>query len=163
MTSDMVRVGRGGAGNYHSAPVNLTCSRLAQKKDAAALAPSKSQLARATQPAQAPVLTGRGGAGNAISEPNATAHAEGQRLEDLEAGGGPQVTGTDVAARNPHGVLSGRGGAGNWRDRTAERQGEDAVRIAEARNKAAAHVDGELRRPEPTHTRTRHCERRLER
>ncbi|KAJ4144722.1 hypothetical protein LMH87_003594 [Akanthomyces muscarius] len=165
MTSDtMIKVGRGGAGNYHSAPVN---------KDPASLAPSKSQIARATQPASAPTLTGRGGAGNVVSEPDAAAHAEG-KLQDLEAGGsGAQVTATDaaasvaaaVASSSPHhGMLAGRGGAGNWRDTATEaakaKSAEEAQHNARAQKEATAQVDGELRRPEPTHTRTRHCERR---
>ncbi|KAM3482355.1 hypothetical protein MY5147_000203 [Beauveria neobassiana] len=165
MTSDtMVRVGRGGAGNYHSAPVN---------KDAVPLAPGKSQVARATQPASAPTLTGRGGAGNVVSEPDAAAHAQG-RLQDLEAGGsGPQVTATDAAAavaasnssHHQHGMLAGRGGAGNWHDTTTAdaaqaKNAEEVQQSAQAQKEATAHVDGELRRPQPTHNRIRHCERR---
>ncbi|KAM3446213.1 hypothetical protein MY3296_009890 [Beauveria thailandica] len=172
MTSDtMVRVGRGGAGNYHSAPVN---------KDAVPLAPSKSQVARATQPASAPTLTGRGGAGNVVSEPDAAAHTHG-RLQDLEAGGsGPQVTATDAAAavaasnsshhhhhqqqQQQHGMLAGRGGAGNWHDTAADaaqvQNADEAQQSAQAQKEATARVDGELRRPQPTHNRIRHCERR---
>ncbi|KAM3505266.1 hypothetical protein MY11210_008028 [Beauveria gryllotalpidicola] len=163
MTSDtMVRVGRGGAGNYHSAPVN---------KNAAPLALSKSQVARATQSASAPTLTGRGGAGNVVSEPDAAAHAQG-RLQDLEAGGaGAQVTATDAAAAvaasnssHQHGILAGRGGAGNWHDTAADaaqvKNAEEVQESAQAQKEATAHVDAELRRPQPTHNRIRHCERR---
>ncbi|OAA73935.1 hypothetical protein ISF_00836 [Cordyceps fumosorosea ARSEF 2679] len=148
MTSDsMVRVGRGGAGNYHSAPVN--------KKDAS----GKSQVAGATQPASAPALTGRGGAGNILSGSNAVAHTEGkERLNNLEA------IGTAAASNHDHNMLAGRGGAGNWRDTRATREDEDedAARDAEARRAIVAHVNFELRRPEPTHTRVRHSERRLQ-
>ncbi|KAK8143968.1 hypothetical protein G3M48_006512 [Beauveria asiatica] len=180
MTSDtMVRVGRGGAGNYHSALVNLTrclAPRPRAQKDAVPLAPSKSQVARATQPASAPTLTGRGGAGNVVSEPDAAAHTHG-RLQDLEAGGsGPQVTATDAAAavaasnsshhhhHHQHGMLAGRGGAGNWHDTAADaaqvQNADEAQQSAQAQKEATARVDGELRRPQPTHNRIRHCERR---
>ncbi|TQV99919.1 hypothetical protein V2A60_005340 [Cordyceps javanica] len=173
MTSEtMVRVGRGGAGNYHSAPVNS-----AQSKNAVSLASGKNQTVNpATQPASAPTLTGRGGAGNVLSEPNAAAHAEGKIQLDLEAG--RQVTATEAAAevaaassqqplhehQQHYGVLSGRGGAGNWRGGVVEALGDnstqEAAQIAQVQKRAAAHVDGELRRPEPTHIRIRHSERR---
>ncbi|KAJ6785722.1 hypothetical protein PWT90_07096 [Aphanocladium album] len=164
MTSDtMVRVGRGGAGNYHAAPAN----------ESVAAPPSKSLVARATQPASAPTLTGRGGAGNVVSEPNAAAHAEGKQ-QDLGVGeNGAQMTAAEAAAsvaaaqhqhRHQHGTLGGRGGAGNWHDTAAEAaeawSAEEAEQNAQAEKKAAAEVDSGLRRPEPTHIRTRHSERR---
>lgn len=119
------------------------------------------------------MLTGRGGAGNVVSEPNAAAHEQG-KPQDLEAGdSGPQMTATEAAAsvaaashhqHGPGGMLGGRGGAGNWHDTSAEAARAEAENEVEdsARNEKMARdtVDGSLQRPEPTHYRIRHSERR---
>ncbi|CAN8097247.1 unnamed protein product [Discula destructiva] len=147
----VIRLGRGGAGNFVQQKDIEEAAREQQAKDLEAQKPSTPPPAPAPAP-QVPqyIRSGRGGAGNFAEPPTL---AEMQAREDV-------VDRTDAAvsasqAGKPRTGLSGRGGAGNWTDNSGTAQDDETNGVhamqSQIENKVVHDIDESLPPPPRTY------------
>ncbi|KAG9257285.1 uncharacterized protein F5Z01DRAFT_671723 [Emericellopsis atlantica] len=139
MTQDQLRkVGRGGAGNFYSAPSKEAEADLeAQTAEDTGTAPSS------TVPSAA--RAGRGGAGNFINPQDAQANEADVAASTMEA-----VRQEPSAPRA--GGYAGRGGAGNWKaKKEADGEERDAEGNHDIEHKVKEAVEHGLKMPEKVH------------
>lgn len=134
MSSNTIRVGRGGAGNFASQPSGAASSAATQEQ----LIASKI----ATPHASTTKATGRGGAGN-FSTNSALA-------------GEPSVQ-KNASGSGQYSRSSGRGGAGNFSSSNTSAAENDAEkqRADEIEKQVIIQVDQGLKIPAPAHSRVR--------
>lgn len=134
MSSNTVRVGRGGAGNFASQPLGAASSAATQEQ----------LIARkiATPHASTAKVTGRGGAGNFSSN---------------SASAGEPPAPKNASAAGQYSRASGRGGAGNFSSSNTSAAESDAEkqRADEIEKQVIIQVDQGLKMPEPAHNRVR--------
>ncbi|CAI6092081.1 unnamed protein product [Clonostachys chloroleuca] len=138
-----VRVGRGGAGNFHSSKPNPSKDA---NKDLEAAKPQ--QITPPSPPPPSSLArAGRGGAGN-----YADSNASFKKEQEL-AGETVNAVAASAAAHPRGALLGGRGGAGNWKtDELTARKLDEEQRIGlEMERKAIEAVNVELKMPEKAH------------